>query len=605
MSGRGLGRLLVRVTAIVLLIGSAALAQPKERLEYWRTKYQELTPTRDPRAARAHAIFQRIVQVAGTRAGVVPRLFIAASDPWDLALPIALPDGGIILSKRVLEICYQVPELGDDRVAFMLAHELAHLLNDDFWHMRFFQAVEASSAKTQVSPEFLEEMQRSAGMTEHVLARELQADERGIIYAAMAGFNTHAIVVDSPQVNFFVDWIRTLDPRRIGGVAAGQLRPTAQERAEALRAHLRRVANTTALFQVGLWFYYAGDYPQAILAFEDFRAFFPGREVHHNLAASHHQLALQAYEAWKKDLPVFPFHLSLTIDPLTRASRIYLEGPTRGGASGPTDPATMLRHHLDQAITWYREALAQDASYTPAALNLGYALMVRGVHAKTRGLNADFAEAVTILLRALERDPTSPEILNNLGVALWYVERPNQAEAYLTQARTLAPTYAAPVFNLGQIARAERRDANARHYEHVYKQLAPQPASGPPAATQGSEQVMGLAVGQLEDRVPQLWGKPEPREFHLKGKRLAVATYPAGLMTLAQDREVRMIQVREGFLGTSARGITIGSTAREVLARYGSPSRRLELAQGESWGYDAHRLAFQLREGRVISWLVF
>jgi hypothetical protein len=75
--------------------------------------------------------------------------------------------------------------------------------------------------------------------------------------------------------------------------------------------------------------------------------------------------------------------------------------------------------------------------------------------------------------------------------------------------------------------------------------------------------------------------------------------------TLAQDGEIRMILVREGFWGASAGGVTIGSAAKDILARYGAPSRRLDLTQGQGWGYDAHRLAFQLRDGRVVSWLLF
>ena len=456
-------------TALLIVVGSAltAAAQSRERIEYWRTKYQELTPAADPRAAKAQALFARLVQVAGTRPGVVPRLFIAATDPWDIALPIALPDGWIVLSKGVLDLCYRDPARGDDRLAFVLAHELAHQLNDDFWHMRFFQAFEAFQAKTPVPPAFLEEMRQSASTAAHVLTRELQADERGILYAAMAGFNPQAIVSEGPAVNFFADWVRALDPQRLRGLAAGQVRPTPQERAEALRAHLRRVADHTAAFQVGLWSYYAGNYPQAIRAFEHFRALFPSREVSHNLAASHHQLALQAYQAWKKDTSPLPFQLSLAIDPLTRASRIYLEGPTRGGPGAPTDPAALFRHHLGEAIARYREALARDDAYTPAALNLGCALVVRGVHAEPRGLNADVSEAVTTLLRALERAPNTPDtpaLLNNLGVALWYGERPDHAKTHLTRARTLAPAYAAPVFNLAYIAQAEGRHDDARRY---------------------------------------------------------------------------------------------------------------------------------------------
>jgi hypothetical protein len=42
-----------------------------------------------------------------------------------------------------------------------------------------------------------------------------------------------------------------------------------------------------------------------------------------------------------------------------------------------------------------------------------------------------------------------------------------------------------------------------------------------------------------------------------------------------------------------------------VLTRYGPPTRQAELTQGHSWGYDTQRLAFQLRDGKVISWLLF
>jgi hypothetical protein len=65
-------------------------------------------------------------------------------DPWDIALPVALPDGWIVLSKPVLDRLYADPTWGDDRLAFVLAHEIAHQLNDDFWHVQFFQALEAS-----------------------------------------------------------------------------------------------------------------------------------------------------------------------------------------------------------------------------------------------------------------------------------------------------------------------------------------------------------------------------------------------------------------------------------------------------------------------------
>lgn len=123
------------------------LAQPKERMAHWVATYGEVSPTADARVQRAHEIFQRLLYAAGKRPGVVPRLLITARDPLDIALPIAIPDGSIILSKKVLERCYRDTRWGDDRLAFILGHELAHQLKDDFWHMQFFQALELSQAQ--------------------------------------------------------------------------------------------------------------------------------------------------------------------------------------------------------------------------------------------------------------------------------------------------------------------------------------------------------------------------------------------------------------------------------------------------------------------------
>ena len=178
------------------------------------------------------------MQVAGTRPGKAPRLFIAARDPWDIPLPIALPDGGIILSKGVLEICYRDPAQGDDRLAFVLAHELAHHLNGDLWHLHFFQALEALRQHGQFQDPgalaSLRTVPHTASNTEEaVQARELRADGDGIMYAAMAGFNPRAIVTEEPGVNFFAEWVRAQDPGRLGSVSADRLRPTPKERAEA------------------------------------------------------------------------------------------------------------------------------------------------------------------------------------------------------------------------------------------------------------------------------------------------------------------------------------------------------------------------------------
>src|SRR6185436_14509701 len=85
-----------------------------------------------------------------------------------------------------------------------------------------------------------------------VAASERRADEQGILYAAMAGFHTHTVVTLDGHVDFFAEWGRAIE--RISKVPVNQISPTPQERTKGLREHLQQVVDSTAVFQVGLWF---------------------------------------------------------------------------------------------------------------------------------------------------------------------------------------------------------------------------------------------------------------------------------------------------------------------------------------------------------------
>jgi tetratricopeptide (TPR) repeat protein len=592
-------RCIIAVLGSLLTLGGMATAQELHRIAYWRTHYQELLPQADPRAARAHEIFAQVLQVAGTPRGVVPRLLILKEDPWGIPLPVALQDGWIVASKGVLDFCYRVPRLGDDRLAFVLGHELAHLVQDHFWHLKFFQAMQASSA--QMRPPSTQ----SLLPPENLQHQELQADTNGMIYAAMAGFNPQAIVTRDPAVNFFQEWIESREPNRMGRRPDIASHPTSQQRAEALTAALQRVVNQTVAFQIGLWLTYAGDYEQAIPAFEYFLELFPSREVYHNLGLSHHQLALQAYQVWKPDAPILPFHLPLILDPVTRASHIYLSAQAqRGGAQDA--PQEAFHQHLEKAIERYRQAMEQHHEYLPSAINLANALIVRGVQSTGRGLfNADFVEAQAILMRAREAHPSDAQLLNTLGVALFYVERTPEAKTVFAQARTLAPADAAPLFNLKYLAERDPRSDEIQHYQRAYQQLIPPKKTMAAAADRQIEHLMNVAVGQFTDEVPTSWDQPTTSDVHLADRQLRVMMYPSGVMTLSQGDEILMLMAQQGFQQSSVKGIRIGSRAQDVRALYGEPSRRLDSPHGYNWSYDAHRIAFQLRHDRVMSWLVY
>lgn len=602
----GLYKVFGLAVAFVLLFffPSKASENPKERIDYWQENYEELLPDDDQRVSQVKDIFKRVLKASGTRLGVVPRLFLINHNSL---ISAAIPDGWIVLSKGVLDLCYKDPIRGADRLAFVLAHEIAHQLKDDFWHMRFFQAIELSRERDPRHQKTLDEVQGIASLTDKVLAKELQADEHGIIYASLAGFNANAIVTEDEKVNFFEEWVRALDLARVSGVHMDPSHPSPKQRAEAVKARLIQVLSNVELFDLGFLFYQAGDYHRAILAFKEFLRYFPGREVYHNLAISHHQLALKYYRRWKGDEEPIPFKLSLTADPHTRATEITLRSRRYCA-----NPAALFQMHIESAIELYEKAILLDPSYLLSYSNLGSALIVKG----------EFYEAIAKLKKALRIDENYAEALNNLGVAFFCAENLAKAKDSLFKAHNLNPAYDAPLFNLGKIAYEEKKEVEAKKYWTAYLKLDPaspwsdviyktlsleRPEDALKSfAVGGTENIMGLEAGAFEDDVPSGWGKPcRIRSILLEEEPFVVAVYNNGVMTLSQVNDILMIVVPDGYVGKSARGISIGVSEKEVLARYGTPSKVLNMTRGTSLVYYPLGITFQLREGKVVSWLLF
>lgn len=608
MSGPGSIAKAAALAALLALGAPAAIPaaeNPRDRLDYWRSNFDLLTPEKDPRAARAHAIFRRVLAAAGKRPGVVPRLLVLDSASPYAPLAFAIPDGGIVISRKVLDICYGDPARGDDRLAFVLGHEIAHQLKDDFWHMKFFQAIEISRGKDAGGGEVLDEVRGIARSTENVLSKELQADEHGIVYASMAGFDTSAVVTEDGRVNFFAAFYEAIDPAALPGAPRDSSHPTPPQRAEVVKVRLRQVLEKVDLFRLGLWFYQAEQYERAAAAFEEFLRFFPSREVYHNLACCHHRLALRACADWKEEADPLPFRLSLAVDPETRAGKIAL----RGGEGKEAE--AIFREHLAKAVENYEKAIALDPSHVLSRVNFGCALL----------LADDPYKSVAVLREAVRLDPGAKEAHNNLGVAYFFAESPAKARESLRRARDLDPGYDAPAFNLGKIAWAEKNADEARKQWEAYLALDPPDAraeavrktlglterkgAAKPAGGK-AEAVLGLEAGASRKEVPRDFGNVDSAfQAPLEEDPFKVETYSGGLVTVSQRGDVVLIVVPPAFPGKTEGGIAIGGPAAQVRAAYGPPGQVLELADGEAWVFKERGISFRVRDGKVVSWQIF
>ncbi|HSQ79232.1 MAG TPA: M48 family metalloprotease [Candidatus Bathyarchaeia archaeon] len=565
--------------AFALLVAAATplllrAQDDRTRLEFWRANFNELTAAEDGRAAKAAAIFERVLAAAGRRAGLVPTLFVIKDAGAAVPLAIALPDGGIVISRQVLDICYKEPDKGDDRLAFILAHEIAHQLKDDFWHLRFFQAVELSQKGKPSDAAAVEEVRRIATSTDEPLAKELQADEHGIVYASMAGFDTRAVVFGDGQVDFFRYFAAALDPSNIKGGTPDADHPTPEARAAAVKARLVQVLDAIDLFDAGLLFYEAADYESAARLFEEFLRYYPGREVYHDLAACRHQIAVKAYEDWKKGQGV-PFRLALTVGSETRARSIVLRDEP---------PEQRFRREIGRAVELYRTALAQDPSYWPAANNLGCALL----------LQDNAYEAVGVLKNALKAAPDSALVLSNLGAAYALAENPQKAKESLQSALKIAPDFGPALDNMGLLAASGSGP------------VATAQAAGPAGtAAAPAESLAGLAVGAYTDEIPAVWGAPlRQKAFSGGPKPLTISFYGNGVVAVAREDEIVLLAAAPAFTGKTGQGLGLGSAAGEVKAKCGDPGSVGSTTGGEAWRYSSRGLTFVVRNGRVVSWIL-
>ena len=115
---------------------------------------------------------------------------------------------------------------------------------------------------------------------------------------------------------------------------------------------------------------------------------------------------------------------------------------TQAAAAGPTASAVAL---VDEgALKAYRDILARDPNNLAAAVNAGN-LLYDGHR---------YVEAVPLYQRAFALNESDVNISTDLGTALWYAGRADEALAQYDRSLTIAPTHAQTLFNVG-IVRAD------------------------------------------------------------------------------------------------------------------------------------------------------
>ena len=321
----------------------------------------------NPLISRVHKIFEKVSSVADKRRRSLPRLIIVKGFNSTDNLPLALPDGHIVLSEQNLEIIYNKVSLehGDTRLAFILGHELAHLAKDEFWHRAHLMGSQSA------------------------ISDELEADSRGFIYAAMAGYPVDKLLADGEH-NFFVYWQGKQNLHAIS-----KTHPSAENRAKILQKHLQALLSNLPYFEFGVRLSHFNRCDDAVYFFEEFLSHFPAREVYNNLGFCKLQQARKLL--LDKESYWLPFVLDV-------ATQIEDFSYTPKGEKNK-----LATEFLKKAQQYLQLAVEMDASYVPARINLAITALYLG----------NIYQARMIIEEALQLAPNDLEVKSLRAVILY------------------------------------------------------------------------------------------------------------------------------------------------------------------------------------------
>ena len=396
-------------------------------------------------SGRVQSVYEKLLRVADKADYKDPGLLLIDSPDWPWA--IALPDNNIILSKGAVELCYRGVslELGDARLAMILGHELGHLAEDDYWHRDVYLSLgnrdelEADSVLRFIGERSGLVNPESKEWQNLVRDRELRADDRGYIYAALAGFNTR-LLLDNESTSFFHYWTEQTS------VNPDKYHLTPGQRASYLRARSGALSEIAELFEFGVAMTHLGEYDVAEKVFRQVLTQFPAHEVYNNLGY------IQLQKGLKR----------LSVD----ADKVFWFPSTLD--SSPQTAEIMKRNiganYLGDAAEFFQLSIKQNPGYLNGYLNLATAFYYQD---KFNSAAATLAEARNIV-------GEDPEI-----EGLWQIAMLRSLQGTvdyhpiaLSKLTALAKVPSPPLsllFNLAQLHEQNGDPASARR---VWQQLA-------------------------------------------------------------------------------------------------------------------------------------
>jgi len=349
------------ISTQLVFVSEPSMADTRSNASSW-LRQNTLAPKDAFMVNRVQMIFEDIKRASDSF--VYPaNLYIIQSKgtPW----AIALEDRNVILTSGAIDVIYSGNDslaMKDARMAFVLGHELKHVIENDFSHERAYNNFSATGVSDLI------DVIDNQTTTRKTL--ELLADEEGLITASLAGYDTTAIFSDiGDSGNFLEYWAAQTNTRN------DKLHHSPKERIDYLKASYQSIYSQLEFFKYGVRLAHFGQYESAQILLEDFYKVYESDRVLTSRGYVHLQLARNempkeiAYQYWYPDLletnSGFPFSAPRTV--YSKLSE------------------TAIRH-LNEAVALLSKGLNKDSSNETAKLNLISAHLLLGEYSAARAI---------------------------------------------------------------------------------------------------------------------------------------------------------------------------------------------------------------------------
>ncbi|MES2800048.1 MAG: hypothetical protein V4638_08525 [Bacteroidota bacterium] len=459
--------------------------------------------------------------------------------------------------EKAFDVCATLGARRDDAIAYILGHELTHHTMKHHWGKQFASSYNVNVGKTIRGID-----------NESIIRFEAQADERGGILCFLAGYKS-AGITDKLLPALYTAYAFQENPKY----------PSIAERIAISQQQDSIVQTYVKVFEAANFAMIMKEYPVAVSGYEFLIGKgFHSREIYNNLGVLYY---LQASEmAGEKEMKfIYPVEIDLQ-------SCI-----NRGGTKGFGADAQLL---FEQAIEKFDQAYRFDNTYSTALLNKGCVFSVLGNYDEARVAlnNADILAKKEGLL----------SVRNNTKLARSIVEMLDPegdkllGKNYIDELLALNHDYA--IINKQII---DGKDWSEIAFTKPLGWTGDNEAAAGSTARQPREIVDGIT--DYSNATATL-----VQAIQFSKSRLDAYTRDASVIYVVPFKQEDLIfhATSDNYTGKSAKGMQIGSTDKELIDAYGTPTVILSSRQGWIYNYPNNKMmVFISADKKIEKWVVY